>query len=129
MKLQVLLPHQVFAEIADVSRIVAEGTDGSFGLLPNRLDCVAALVPGILVCESASQGELCFAIDEGVLVKTGPDVRVAVRRALTGPDLTQLHDAVAREFLSRSEHDQDQRDAMARLETGLLRELVRFQHG
>ena len=38
--------HQVFAERSGVSRIVAETRQGSFGLLPHRLDCVAALVPG-----------------------------------------------------------------------------------
>ncbi len=48
MHLKVLLPFQVFAENTGVSRIVAETREGSFGLLPHRLDCVAALVPGIL---------------------------------------------------------------------------------
>ena len=48
MDLRVLLPFQVFAEKTGVSRIVAETRTGSFGLLPRRLDCVAALTPGIL---------------------------------------------------------------------------------
>jgi len=47
MHLKVLLPFQIFAEKTDVSRIVAETREGSFGLLPHRLDCVAALAPGI----------------------------------------------------------------------------------
>jgi len=51
MNLKVLLPFQVFAEKSDVSLIVAETSNGSFGLLPNRLDCVAALSPGILIYE------------------------------------------------------------------------------
>jgi F-type H+-transporting ATPase subunit beta len=53
MNLKVLLPFQVFAEKAGVSRIVAETREGSFGLLPHRLDCVAALVPGILTYQTA----------------------------------------------------------------------------
>jgi len=48
MNLRILLPFGVFAEKSDVMRVVADTTDGSYGLLPNRLDCVAALVPGIL---------------------------------------------------------------------------------
>ena len=56
MNLKVLLPFQVFAEKTDVSRIVAETHDGSFGLLPHRLDCVAALMPGILIYETAERG-------------------------------------------------------------------------
>ena len=46
ISLKVLLPFQVFAEKTGVSRIVAETREGSFGLLPHRLDCVAALAPG-----------------------------------------------------------------------------------
>ena len=46
MNLKVLLPFQIFAEKTGVSRIVAETREGSFGLLPHRLDCVAALDAG-----------------------------------------------------------------------------------
>jgi F-type H+-transporting ATPase subunit epsilon len=38
MHLKVLLPFQIFAEKTGVSRIVAETCEGSFGLLPHRLD-------------------------------------------------------------------------------------------
>ena len=51
MKLKVLLPFRIFAEKTGVSRIVAETREGSFGLLPHRLDCVASLTPGILIYE------------------------------------------------------------------------------
>ena len=43
MTLKILLPYQVFAHKSGVSRIVAETREGSFGLLPHRLDCVAPL--------------------------------------------------------------------------------------
>ena len=71
MNLKVLLPFGVFAEKTGVSRIVAETREGSFGLLPHRLDCVAALAPGILIYETEADGEVYVAVDEGVLVKTG----------------------------------------------------------
>ena len=58
MNLKVLLPFQVFAEKTGVSRIVAETREGSFGLLPHRLDCVAALAPGILTYETEADGEV-----------------------------------------------------------------------
>ncbi len=128
MNLKVLLPFDIFAEKSDVSRIVAETREGSFGLLPHRLDCVAALVPGILIYETESDGEVLVAVDEGVLVKAGPDVLVSVRRAVGGTDLGQLRDAVEQEFLTLDEHEQDVRSVMAKLETGLLRRLASFQH-
>lgn len=86
MKLKVLLPFQVFAEKTGVSRIVAETRDGSFGLLPHRLDCVAALTPGILIYQTEADGEVFLAVDEGILVKAGAEVLVSVRRASGGTD-------------------------------------------
>jgi F-type H+-transporting ATPase subunit epsilon len=128
MNLKVLLPFQIFAEQTGVSRIVAETPDGSFGLLPNRLDCVAALAPGILTYETEADGEVFVAVDEGVLVKTGADVLVSVRRAMGGTDLGQLREAVEKEFLTVDEHEQSARNVMAKLETGFLRRFSTFQH-
>ena len=128
MSLKVLLPFGIFAEKSGVSRIVADTRAGSFGLLPHRLDCVAALVPGILIYQVEPEREVYVAVDEGVLVKTGPDVFVSVRRAMGGTDLGQLRDAVEKEFLAVDEHEQSVRTVMAKLESGVLRRLVRFQH-
>ncbi|MEP7294930.1 MAG: F0F1 ATP synthase subunit epsilon [Burkholderiales bacterium] len=128
MRLKVLLPFEVFADEPDVSRIVAETAQGSFGLLPHRLDCVAALAPGILIYETAARDEVCLAVDEGVLVKTGPDVVVSVRRALRGTDLRQLREAVTQQFEQQDAQDRDLRSAMARLESGFLHRFAGFEH-
>ncbi len=128
MSLKVLLPFQVYAEKAGVSRIVAEMREGSFGLLPHRLDCVAALAPGILTYETEADGEVFVAVDEGVLVKTGMDVLVSVRRAIGGTDLDQLRNTVEREFLTLDEHEKSVRSVMAKLETGLIRRFARLQN-
>jgi len=129
MHLKVLLPFQIFAERGDVLRIVAETREGSLGLLPHRLDCVAALVPGILTFHTEADGEVFVAVDEGVLVKTGSDVLVSVRRAIGGKDLGQLHELVEKEFLTRTAQEQNVRSVMAKLETGLLRRIATFQNG
>ncbi len=89
MNLKVLLPFRIFAERTGIARIVAETREGSFGLLPHRLDCVAALAPGILIYELEAEDEVYVAVDEGVLVKTGLDVLVSVRNAIGGTDLGQ----------------------------------------
>ena len=128
MNLKVLLPFQVFAEKAGVSRIVAETRAGSFGLLPHRLDCVAALTPGILIYETDADGEVFVAVDDGVLVKTGADVLVSVRRALGGADLGQLRTSVEKEFKTLDEREASVRSVMAKLEAGFLRRLASFQH-
>jgi F-type H+-transporting ATPase subunit epsilon len=128
MTLKILLPSQVFAEKTGVLRIVAETQEGSFGLLPHRLDCVAALVPGIFSYQTESDGEVFVAVDEGVLVKAGPDVLVSVRRAVGGVDLGQLRDSVKRDFLTLDEHEQSVRSATAKLEAGFLRRLMLVHH-
>jgi len=126
MNLKILLPFQVFVEKSGVSRIVAETPEGSFGMLPHRLDCIAALVPGILTYETETEGTIYVAVDDGILVKTGTDVLVSVRNAIAGADLGQLQHAVEREFLKRSENEQAVRQAVLKLESGLIRRLVEF---
>ena len=129
MNLKILLPFKVFAEKSGVSRIVSETHAGSFGLLPLRRDCVAALTPGILIYETAAEGEVFVAVDGGVLVKTGPHVLVSVRRAMRGADLGQLRQAVEDEFLALDAHEQNVRSVLTKLETGFLRRFATLQHG
>jgi len=128
MNLKVLLPFRIFAEETGVLRIVAETREGSFGLLPHRLDCVAALAPGILIYENEAEGEVYVAVDEGVLVKTGLDVLVSVRNAIRGTDLGQLREAVEREFMNLNEREQSVRSVMAKMESGFIRRMVTFHN-
>lgn len=128
INLKVLLPFRIFAEKTGVTRIVAETRAGSFGLLPHRLDCVAALAPGILIYENEAEGEVCVAVDEGVLIKTGPDVLVSVRNAIAGTDLSQLREAVEREFLNMDEREQSVRSVLVKMESSFIRRIVDFHN-
>lgn len=128
MNLKVLLPFEVFTDKTGVLRIVAETHEGSFGLLPRRLDCVAAIVPGILVFETEADGETCIAVDEGVLVKSGTDVLVSVRNAIGGTDLGKLREAVEQQFLNLDEQEKSVRSILAKLESGFVRRLAEFHH-
>jgi len=128
MNLKILLPFEIFAESTDVLRIVADTTDGSYGFLPHRLDCVAALVPGILTYETNDGRTAYVAVDEGVLVKAGAEVTVSVRRAIGGNDLGELNDAVERDFLKVDNQERNVRSAVAKLESGLMGRLAEFEH-
>ncbi len=129
MTLEILLPFEVFADSPGVSRIVVETRGGSLGLLPNRLDFVAALVPGILIYETQEEeGEVYVAVDEGVVVKTGATVRVSVRRAIAGSDLGRLRDAVEQEFLALDEQEQNVRSVLAGVESDFIRRMVALHH-
>jgi F-type H+-transporting ATPase subunit epsilon len=128
MQLKILLPSRVFRVVEKVTRIVAEARGGSFGLLPQRLDCVAALTPGILTYALDGAGDVYLAIDEGVLIKTGPEVVVSVRHAIGGADLGQLRQAVEREFVTLNERQKTVRTVVAKLESGLIRRFAEFHH-
>lgn len=126
MELKILQPTKVFASAKGVIRIVAETLEGSFGLLPHRRDCVAALVAGILTYETESDGETFVAVDEGILVKTGTSVLISVRRALAGKDLSQLRQSIQTEFLNLTDQETELRSMARRMESGLLSRLAEF---
>ncbi|MGA2191153.1 MAG: F0F1 ATP synthase subunit epsilon [Steroidobacteraceae bacterium] len=128
MNLKILLPFRIFLDLERVSRIVAETRDGSFGLLPHRLDCVAALVPGVLAY-TLGDDTTYLAVDQGVLVKSGADVMVSVRQAIQGTALSELHETVKREYLSLDRQERDVRTVVARMESAFLGQFAEFQHG
>ena len=128
MHLQILLPFAVAVDRQAVRRIVVETRSGSHGILPRRRDCAASLAPGILVFETAEEGETYVAVDEGVLTKTGRLVLVAVRNVIMGADLARLREAVEQEFLNLSEQERGMRQTLARIESGFIRRMARFHH-
>ncbi|MBA4075748.1 MAG: F0F1 ATP synthase subunit epsilon, partial [Cyanobacteria bacterium PR.023] len=122
-----LLPFGVFAEKADVLKVVADTNVGSVGILPHRLDCVAALTPGILFYKSESDGEVYIAVDQGILVKVGLTVLISVSNAIAGKDLDQLKQAVESQFLNLNQQEKNVRSLMAKLESGLISRLAGLQ--
>jgi F-type H+-transporting ATPase subunit epsilon len=126
MDLKILLPYRIFADIKNVKSIVAETSEGSFGLLPQRLDCVAALVPCIFTYETESGGTHYLAVDEGIMVKAGSQIMVSVRNAFGGTDLGKLHDSVENEYKKLDDTESEIRSTMAKMESGFLNGLQKF---
>lgn len=127
MDLKILLPHRIFAEIKNVSSIVAETSEGSFGLLPQRLDCVAAIVPSIFSYETESKNTHYLAIDEGILVKAGNQVLVSVRNAFGGEEIGKLRESVENEYKKLDDTEKEIRSAMAKMESGFLDSFKKLQ--
>jgi F-type H+-transporting ATPase subunit epsilon len=128
MNLTVLLPFRVFAKLDNVSRIVVETLDGSFGLLPHRLDCAAALIPGILSYTTNVDSTTYLAVDEGTLIKSGDSVFISVGGATTGTNLNELHKAVVREYLTLSTQEREMRSVVAKMESGFIGRLAELRH-
>ena len=127
MSLKILLPFKIFIETKNVSTITIETSEGSFGMLPHRLDCVAALVPGILTYEIESEGPKYIAVDEGVMIKAGTQVLVSVRNAIGGADLGKLSDKVKKDFNKQDESIIKARSVMAKLEGGFIYNFDKFR--
>lgn len=127
MDLKILLPYRIFDEIKNVSSIVVETGEGSFGLLPQRLDCVAAIIPGIFTYETESESRHYLAVDEGILIKAGSQVLVSVRNALGGTDLGKLHEAVENEYKKLDDTERDIRTSMAKMESGFIYSIKNLQ--
>lgn len=127
MNLKILLPFTIFADLQNVKRIVAETSGGQYGFLPQRLDCVAALVPGILMYESITSAVKYIAVDKGILVKAGENVMVSVRNAIGGPDLGKLHEQVEKEFIALDDNEKHVRNVMAKMESSFMLRLQKFQ--
>jgi len=111
----------------EVVALTAQGHDGQFGVLPRHVDYTAPLMPGILAFVDTSENEGFIAVDGGVLLKVARKVRVATRRAVRGDDLAVLRETVRREFLALSEHEREARNAVARLEAGIIRRFIEIE--
>jgi F-type H+-transporting ATPase subunit epsilon len=128
MNLTILLPFRIYAKLDNVLHIVAETAAGSFGLLPHRLDCVAALVPGILSYTTSADDLTYLAIDRGTLIKSGDAVVISVRRAITGTNLNTLHQAVVQEYLTLDAQEREMRSVLAKMESGFIARLAGLNH-
>lgn len=120
MRLEVITPMSVCVD-RPVRRIVAEGPDGRFGMLPGHIDFVSELVPGILLYQTEEGAERFVAVNSGTLVKCGDEVRVAVRGAVEGDDLGALRKRVEADFRKHDEEEREARAALARLEASMIR--------
>lgn len=120
MRLEVITPEKVILDVR-VGRILAEAPDGHFGMLPNHGDFVTELAPGILVYQLSEGDERFVALHSGTLVKCGPLVRVAVRKAIEGDDLAALRARVEEEFRQQDEDERAARAALALLEASMIR--------
>lgn len=126
MRLEIVTPEERVFE-GEVTKVVAEATNGSFGILPRHIDIVAPLTAGVLVYEDQAGKAGFVGLDEGILVKCGDVVSVAVRRAVAGRDLAELRHIVRDVLTEVDEHERVARGALARLEAGVVRRMLELE--
>ncbi|HOC60458.1 MAG TPA: F0F1 ATP synthase subunit epsilon [Smithellaceae bacterium] len=126
MLLKILLPAEVLME-QEVKKIVAEAEDGFFCLMPNHIDFVATLAPGIFMYESGKGDQELLAMDVGTLVKKGQDVLVSTRNAVKASELGKLKQVVVDQYDKLDEREKLVRSAAAKLEASLIRRFVELK--
>lgn len=120
MQVSLRLPTRLlFSCVAE--KVVAEAENGSFMLLPKHTDFVSALVPSVLLVTTTEGDELFFGVDQGIIVKHGYAVDIAVRRAVQGKDLATLTTTIQSTFIEIDEDERVARTALSRLEAGIVR--------
>lgn len=105
----------------------AVAPNGAFGILPNHVDFVTALVPCVLTLRLTDGAEEIFGLDEGLLVKKGQQVDVIALRGVRGSDLGTLQQTVEASFLKMDEEERQARSALSRLEANMVRRFAELQ--
>lgn len=122
IRLRVMIPEKIMEDLM-VTKVVAEAPNGFFCLKPNHIDFTSALKPGILYYYTADR-EYFMAVDTGILVKCGSEVRISVLNAVKGEQLDELERRVRREFM-RIEHTEESASrALRKMEIDLLQHFI-----
>ena len=120
MQVSVRLPTRLLFS-CEATKVFAEAENGSFAMLPKHTDFVTALLPSVLVITDAQGEELYFGIDQGILVKHGYNIDIAVRRGVQGDDLETLNDTIQATLMEVDEDERVARTALSKLEAGIVR--------
>lgn len=126
MEVCLRLPNGVLHQ-GTARKLFAVAQNGAFGMLPNHIDFVTSLVPSVLILTLADGSEQIFGIDEGILVKKGHQVDIAIRRGVRGEELDSLQDSVRKNFVEVDNDERVARSALSRLEAGMVRRFADLQ--
>lgn len=126
MNVTLRLPMEVLFD-GRAERLSGVAQTGAFGILPNHIDFVTALVPSVMTLRLTDGSEAIFGIDEGLLVKKGHAVAVAVLRGVRGDELGSLHELVETRFVQMDEEERQARSALSRLEADMVRRFAELR--
>jgi len=114
MRLKLFLPTEILLDCI-TEKIIAEGIDGLFCLLPKHIDFVSTLVTGIMTYVSNNKSHY-IAHSEGILVKRGNNVYISTIRAIIDDSLDNLVYTVDKKFQILDEKEKEAKTAIAKLE-------------
>lgn len=107
--------------------LTAVAPNGAFGMLPNHIDFVTAIVPSVVTLRLLDGSEAFFGLDEGMLVKKGHNVTIAALRGVQGDALDSLQETVESSFIQMDEEERQARSALSRLEANMVRRFAELE--
>lgn len=128
MQVRIFLPTEVFYQEDAISKIVAEGMEGYFTLLPRHIDYVSVLVPGIMTIEHENGINDFIAVDRGTLVKKGSNVAISVRNGVRGETIEKLSHVVEDQFKKVDDMEKKARAILTGLEFNMLKRFSELKH-
>lgn len=114
--LKILIPTEVFFEENGIQHVVIDTTEGSCGILPNRLDFVAILEAGIMLYEKQDAEASYIAHDIGVAVKIGNHVTISTHNAIKEAELGKIKESLHKELKKSEQSEMHIRKVIADLE-------------
>ena len=127
MEVSIYLPTEIYWQSGDIVKIIAEGLEGYYTLLPRHIDYVSVLVPGILTMEDQKGTELLFAVDYGTLIKQDEKVMVSTRNCVQGDNMATLAKIVEDQFEQLDDLEKKARTALAGLEHSMLQRFAELK--
>jgi F-type H+-transporting ATPase subunit epsilon len=127
MRLQIVTPLTVEADLTDIASVRADDRTGSFVILPHHADFITVLAISVVGWSTQAGKEGHMAVRGGILrVEGGQLVQIATRQAVSGPTLERLGSAVLDQLREEAETEARGRVAAARIHVGLIRQLDRY---
>jgi F-type H+-transporting ATPase subunit epsilon len=126
MNITIRLPIQTLFE-GTATQVGAVAPDGAFGIMPNHIDFVTAIVPSVLTLRLRDGSEAIFGLDEGLLIKKGHKVDIVSLRGVHGDDLSTLRETVDARFVQMDEDERQARASLSRLEADMVRRFAELK--
>lgn len=124
LHLKVLIPSKIFLEEGDIKYCIVDTSEGSYGILPNRLDFAAILVPGIMIYKKRDREEEYVAHDKGVIVKTGGEIFISTHQAVKEAELGKLKNILLETTAQLNQKEQHIRNVIEKLEGDITSHLI-----
>lgn len=127
MRLLIVSPDQVVADLEDVAAVRAEDQSGEFGIWPRHADFITALAISVVGWRHGDGRWTYCAVRGGLMtVSGGNQVSVATREAILGDDLAELEAVVRARIAAEAAQEAAARASAERLRLQAIRQIIGY---